>query len=138
MPLIAGARSMIEQGFRVDVSRLGVCAMGAWVAPDLRRLPGGASDFGLRQVSRDRLPKAAHFLRGGAQGVELGDAPALASRILVLDPGKDQRGDQGAHFFKRLDAVLNPGGLSGRALVEQEHELGSDFRERRARSSAGP
>jgi hypothetical protein len=109
---------MIGQGFRLDVSRLGVCAMGAWVAPDLRRFPGGASDFGLRQVSRDRLPKAAHFLRGGARWIELGHAPASTSRVLVVDPGKDQGGDQPAHFFKRLDAVLDPGGLSGRALVE--------------------
>ena len=110
---------------------------GSLVAPDLRRLPGGASDFGLRQVSRDRLPKAAHFLGGGARWIELGHAPASTSRVLVVDPGKDQGGDQPAHFFKRLDAVLDPGGLSGRAFSEQEPELRADFRECSAGSSAG-
>ena len=71
------------------------------------------------------MPKAIHFLGGGARWIELGHAPASTSRVLVVDPGKDQRGEQPSHFFKRLDAVLDPRGLLGeRALVEQEHELG--------------
>src|ERR1700722_6214890 len=111
---------------------------GELLAPNLRRLPAGASGFGFRQANRDGLPKAAHFLGGAARWIELGHAPAAARCVLVLDPGEDQRGDQPAHFFKRLDAILDPGRLSGRALVEQEHELGPDLFKRRARSSAGP
>ena len=76
---------------------------------------------------------------GRAIGAQLGHAPAVARRFLVVDPRQDQRGDQPAHFFKRLDAILNPGGLlSGRTLVEHEHERGPDLLDRCARSSAGP
>ena len=107
--------------------------------PSLRRLLCEARDVGLRQTMVDGLPKAAHFLGGAARWIELGHAPAAARCVLVLDPGKDQRGDQPTHFFERLGAVLDPRGLlGGRALIEQEYELGPDLLERRARSSAGP
>ena len=106
--------------------------------PQIQAAFGWASNFGFRQASRDGLPKAAHFLGRAARWIDFGHAPAAARCVLVLDSGKNQRRDQRAHFFKRLDAVLDSGGLSGRALVEQEHEPGPDLLKRRARSSAGP
>jgi len=53
------------------------------------------------------LPKVAHLSGGCAVRVELGHASAVARRFLVLDPRQDRRGDQPAHFFKRLNAVLD-------------------------------
>jgi hypothetical protein len=65
--------------------------------------------------------------------------PSLDASFRVLDSRKDEGRDQFAYFLKRLNTILDAGSLlAGRALIEQEHELGADLLERRSRSGAGP
>lgn len=65
-------------------------AKPAGFAHGLRRLLRSALNFGLRQATLDGLPKTTHFLGGRGIGAELGYAPAVARRLLVVDPRKDQ------------------------------------------------
>ena len=131
-------------GFFATLSGMPLARLRQGKPDAARRDPYAAARTGRPTLARarpalDRLPKAAHFFGRRAVRVELGHAPAEARGFRVVHSRKNERGDQLAHLSKRLNAVLDAGGLmGGRALIEQEHEPGPDLLERRARSGAGP
>ena len=81
----------------------------------------------------------AHFLRGRAVRVDLGDAQAVARGFLIVDARQHQRRNEAAHFLERGDRVVDARGLLGRrALVEHEDEIARSSPSRRRASGRWP